>query len=216
MLRQVSPIFDTKALGYTSSLVAMRVSEDKLAAAAEVVNAHPGVSHNYRRTHEFNMWFTIAVPAGSDLQAHVDALHALAGAESTRMLPTLRLFKIGVTLDMTGERAIDQSVITVRCSSGVKRELRRPQSSTPNGSMSASGQCPKSQWGAQRAVRANCSTSACQLSQKSSLMRHRLAWHFTCSAALNAVSPGEKLKTSARPVRSMARRTASISGSLSW
>ena len=107
VLRQVSPIFDTKALGYTSSLVAMRVAEGHLASAADVVNAHPGVSHNYRRTHEFNMWFTVAVPPGTDLQAHVDALHALAGAESTRMLPTLRLFKIGVTLDMTGERAID-------------------------------------------------------------------------------------------------------------
>ncbi|MBI5287867.1 MAG: Lrp/AsnC family transcriptional regulator [Chloroflexi bacterium] len=107
VLRQVSAIFDTKALGYTSSLVAMRVAEERLAQAAEVVNAHPGVSHNYRRTHDFNMWFTIAVPPGADLQAHVDALHRLAGAESTRMLPTLRLFKIGVTLDMTGARAID-------------------------------------------------------------------------------------------------------------
>jgi siroheme decarboxylase len=107
VLRQVSPIFDTKALGYSTSLVAMRVPEEKLKHAAKVVNAHPGVSHNYKRTHEFNMWFTIAVPPGSDLQAHVDALHHEAGAESTRMLPTLRLFKIGVTLDMTGERAID-------------------------------------------------------------------------------------------------------------
>jgi len=107
VLRQVSPIFDTKALGYTSSLVAMRVAEERLADAAEVVNAHPGVSHNYRRTHDFNMWFTIAVAPGADLQAHVDTLHRLAGAESTRMLPTLRLFKIGVTLDMTGERAMD-------------------------------------------------------------------------------------------------------------
>lgn len=107
VLRQVSPIFDTKALGYATSLVAMRVPEERLAEAAEIVNAHPGVSHNYRRTHEFNMWFTIAVPAGADLQAHVDALHRDAGAVSTRMLPTLRLFKIGVTLDMTGEREMD-------------------------------------------------------------------------------------------------------------
>jgi DNA-binding Lrp family transcriptional regulator len=107
ILRQVSPIFDTKALGYATSLVAMRVPADRLQAAAEVVNSHPGVSHNYRRNHEFNMWLTIAVPPGSDLEAHVDALHRLAGAESTRMLPTLRLFKIGVTLDMTGERAMD-------------------------------------------------------------------------------------------------------------
>ena len=107
VLRQVSPIFDTKALGYASSLVAMRVADDRLTAAAEAVNAHPGVSHNYRRTHAFNMWFTIAVPPGADLRTHIDALHRLAGTESTRMLPTLRLFKIGVTLDMTGARAID-------------------------------------------------------------------------------------------------------------
>ncbi len=107
ILRQVSPIFDTKALGYATSLVAMRVPAERLQAAADVVNAHPGVSHNYRRNHEFNMWLTIAVPQGSELRAHVDALHELAGAESTRMLPTLRLFKIGVTLDMTGERAMD-------------------------------------------------------------------------------------------------------------
>lgn len=107
VLRQVSAIFDTKALGYASSLVAMRVPEERLKEAAGVVNAHPGVSHNYRRTHAFNMWFTVAVPPGSDLQAHVDALHAMAGAESTRLLPTLRLFKIGVTLDMTGARALD-------------------------------------------------------------------------------------------------------------
>jgi len=107
VLRQVSPIFDTKALGYQTSLVAMSVPDDRLKLAADIVNAHPGVSHNYKRTHDFNMWFTIAVPPGSDLQAHVDALHRLTGAVSTRMLPTLRLYKIGVTLDMTGERPMD-------------------------------------------------------------------------------------------------------------
>ncbi len=107
MLRQVGAIFDTKALGYHSSLVAMRVPEERFADAAAAVNSHPGVSHNYRRTHAFNMWFTIAVPPGSDLQAHVGVLHRLARADSTRMLPTLHLFKIGVKLDMTGERPID-------------------------------------------------------------------------------------------------------------
>ena len=107
VLRQVSAIFDTKALGYQSSLVAMRIPEERFADAAEAVNAHPGVSHNYRRTHAFNMWFTIAVPPGSDLHAHVEVLHRLAHADSTRMLPTLHLFKIGVTLDMTGERPMD-------------------------------------------------------------------------------------------------------------
>jgi DNA-binding Lrp family transcriptional regulator len=108
VLRQVGPIFDTAALGYRSSLVAMRIPEERLAAAAAVVNGHPGVSHNYRRTHAFNMWFTIAVPPGSDLQAHVDALHRLVRADSTRMLPAAHLFKIGVALDMTGDRPMDE------------------------------------------------------------------------------------------------------------
>jgi DNA-binding Lrp family transcriptional regulator len=104
LLRQVTPIFDAEALGYASCLVAARVPEDRLAAAAEIVNAHPGVSHNYRRTHAFNMWFTIAVPPASDIDAHIDALRVLARAESMRPLPAIRRFKIGVSLDVTGER----------------------------------------------------------------------------------------------------------------
>ncbi|MEX2458240.1 MAG: AsnC family transcriptional regulator, partial [Actinomycetota bacterium] len=56
VIRQVSAIFDTRALGYRSSLVAMAVPKDRLERAAELINAHPGVSHNYRRNHEFNLW----------------------------------------------------------------------------------------------------------------------------------------------------------------
>lgn len=103
IIRQISAIFDTRALGYQSSLVAMAVEADHLDAAATIVNSHPGVSHNYKRNHGFNLWFTIALPPTGDLQATVDRLHTMAGATSTRLLPTLRLFKIGVELDMTGE-----------------------------------------------------------------------------------------------------------------
>jgi len=102
VVRQIGGIFDTRSLGYKSSLVAMRVRPERLDQAAEVVNSHPGVSHNYQRDHAFNMWFTIAVPPASDLVWTVDRLHETAGAESARLLPTLRLFKIGVQLDMQG------------------------------------------------------------------------------------------------------------------
>lgn len=108
ILRHISPIFDAEALGYTTCLVAMRVPEGRLPAAVDAVNEHPGVSHNYRRAHAFNLWFTIAVPPVSDVQAHVQALHAIAGAESTRLLPAIRRYKIGVSLDVTGERAMDE------------------------------------------------------------------------------------------------------------
>ncbi|MFQ5882361.1 MAG: Lrp/AsnC family transcriptional regulator [Candidatus Methylomirabilales bacterium] len=103
IIRQISAIFDTRSLGYQSSLVAMRVDPSRVEEAAAVVNTHPGVSHNYKRDHPFNLWFTIAVPPQSSLEHTVDRLHQLAKAESTRILPTLRLFKIGVRLDMTGQ-----------------------------------------------------------------------------------------------------------------
>ena len=107
VLRQISAIFDTNALGYRSSLVAMGVAPERLARAAEIINSHPGVSHNYRRNHEFNVWFTVAVPPDGDIGWTVDRLAGLAQAESARLLPTLKLYKIGVSLDMTGERPLD-------------------------------------------------------------------------------------------------------------
>jgi siroheme decarboxylase len=106
VLRQVSAIFDSRRLGYRSSLVAMKVDPARIAEAAEKINRHPGVSHNYERNHPYNLWFTVAVPPSGDLQRDVDELHELCGAAKTWMLPTLKLFKIGVTLDMSGEADI--------------------------------------------------------------------------------------------------------------
>lgn len=103
VIRQISAIFDTRALGYLSSLVAMAIPQERLDRGAAIVNTHPGVSHNYKRNHHFNLWFTIALPSQSNLEATVNRLHQLAEAASTRILPTLHLFKIGVELDMTGE-----------------------------------------------------------------------------------------------------------------
>ncbi|MFN8632802.1 MAG: AsnC family transcriptional regulator [Chloroflexota bacterium] len=107
IVRQISAIFDTKSLGYKSSLVAMHVDPARIAEAARVINEHPGVTHNYERNHQYNLWFTIAVPPTSDLEAVVQRIHELARAEVTRVMYTLRLFKIGVNLDMTGERPPD-------------------------------------------------------------------------------------------------------------
>jgi DNA-binding Lrp family transcriptional regulator len=110
VIRQISAIFDTRALGYTSSLVAARFPDDRLFEAAKVVNGHPGVSHNYRRTHDFNLWFTVAVEHDSriGLEGTVEILAAATNAESMRLLPTLKLFKIAVQLDMTGEKKVDE------------------------------------------------------------------------------------------------------------
>ena len=105
ILRQISAIFDTKSLGYQSTLVAMKFSADQLDRGAEIINQHPGVSHNYRRNDAYNLWFTVAVPPYHSLQATVQKLHELSGALNTLILPTLKLFKIGVKLDLTGSNS---------------------------------------------------------------------------------------------------------------
>ena len=104
VIRQLSAIFDTRTLGYQSTLAAMKVEPSRVDEAAEVINQHPGVSHNYKRNDPFNIWFTVAVPPTDSLEQVVNILHALAKADETIILPTLRLYKIGVKLDLTGQQ----------------------------------------------------------------------------------------------------------------
>jgi DNA-binding Lrp family transcriptional regulator len=102
IIREVTPIFDTRALGYSSMLVAAKVDSEHPHRAAKIINAHPGVTHNYLRNHDFNLWFTIAVEPGSrlGLDGTLDVLQDETGAQSIRQLPTLKLFKIRMDLEM--------------------------------------------------------------------------------------------------------------------
>jgi len=109
ILRQVGSIFDTRRLGYQSSLIAARYPKEKLDEAAAIINKHPGVSHNYGRNHEYNLWYTIALPPEVSMEETIDRLHELSGAQTTRFLPTLKLFKIGVKLDVMGTTRLADS-----------------------------------------------------------------------------------------------------------
>ena len=104
IIREITPIFDTTALGYSSMLVAAKVDADNPHRAAGIINEHPGVSHNYLRNHDFNLWFTIATAPDSKLglDGTLDVLRELSGAESMRKLPTLTMFKINMNLEMEG------------------------------------------------------------------------------------------------------------------
>ena len=112
IIRQTSAIFDTKRLGYTSSLVAFKVDEDKVDQAADIINQHPGVSHNYLRNHDYNIWFTMAVAPDSKLglEKTIEILKEQTGAEDAITLPTLKMFKISVKMDTTGKRAKKEKV----------------------------------------------------------------------------------------------------------
>ena len=104
IIREITPIFDTRAFGYASMLVAAKVDAANPHRAAQFINTHPGVTHNYLRDHEFNLWFTIAVERDSrlGLQGTLDVMAERTGAESIRQLPTLKLFKIRMDLEMEG------------------------------------------------------------------------------------------------------------------
>lgn len=95
LIRQISGVFDPRACGYRLSLVAAKVDPDRIDAAAGAISGHPGVYQNYRRNHDFNLWFTIAVPPNSrlGLERTVEILGGEAECEAVRLLPALRSFK---------------------------------------------------------------------------------------------------------------------------
>src|SRR5436190_19962462 len=104
IIREITPIFDTPALGYSSMLVAASVDGEHPHRAAAIINEHPGVSHNYLRNHEFNLWFTIAVPPDTrlGLDRTLEVLAERTGADAIRKLPTITMFKINMNLEMEG------------------------------------------------------------------------------------------------------------------
>lgn len=106
IIRQINAIFDTRRLGYKSALVSFSVSSDRLNHVAKLVNKHPGVSHNYERNHEFNMWFTLAVPPNVSMKAELEKMASIDGVKKYRVLPTLKLYKIGVRLDMVNKDSL--------------------------------------------------------------------------------------------------------------
>jgi len=105
IIRRLTGLFDPVALGYRMSLVAMRLPPQRLEEAAAVISRHPGVSRADRMNDPFNFWFTIALPPADSLERVVNILHALAQSEETLLLPTSRVYKLGVRQHPDGEAA---------------------------------------------------------------------------------------------------------------
>jgi len=110
IIRQTSAIFDTKRLGYRSALVAFSIPSDNVEDVVKFVNLHPGVSHNYLRSHEYNLWFTLAVPPDSlmGIEATISSIAKRFSVGKYLILPNIKMFKIAVKLD--------------KCKSATKRE----------------------------------------------------------------------------------------------
>ncbi len=103
IIRQIGPVMDARRLNYQSTLVAMRVPENQLDKAAQVIIDHPGVSHGYERDHYLNLWFTLAIPPGFDVESEMERLSDSIGAETVFALPAIKVFKIGAYFDIGGD-----------------------------------------------------------------------------------------------------------------
>ncbi len=105
LLKEIRGIFDARFLGFQSALVAFQVDETRMSEAVAIVNAHPGVSHNYGREHWLNLWFTLSVPQALSLEQHVERLAELSRCSRFFCFYGVRTFKRRVQFALNGDEA---------------------------------------------------------------------------------------------------------------
>ena len=81
-------------LGFVSTLCAARVPEEKIPLFSETVNQYPGVTHNYRRDHEYNIWFTFIAESMERIESHLEEIASKTGVAEILNLPATKVYKI--------------------------------------------------------------------------------------------------------------------------
>lgn len=100
VIRRIGAIFDGNKLGRISTLCAARVPKEKLEKFVKTVNANPGVTHNYRRNHEYNVWFTLVVEDEKGIDSFLTKLKAETGVNDILNMRAVRTFKIDATFEV--------------------------------------------------------------------------------------------------------------------
>ncbi len=118
IIRRIGPSFDSRRLGYVSTLVAMKAPPDRLEDIAGLISSYPEVTHNYGREDEFNLWFALVARDWAQVERIVSDIKARTGVGDIHVLPAERLFKIRVEFDFTGEPAVGDSSATDQTRSG--------------------------------------------------------------------------------------------------
>lgn len=94
IVRRIGAVFDTGNLGFTSTLCAAKVPADRLEKFVGVVNSYRGVTHNYLRDHEYNVWFTFIAPTGEKIQKSLSDISRETGVSGIINMPVKRRFKV--------------------------------------------------------------------------------------------------------------------------
>ena len=95
IIRRLGAIFDSRKIGYYSTLCAMRVPENRIDEVALIVNAFSGVTHNYLREHEYNIWFTLIAASEEQAQTILKQISNETGIQ-VKNLPAEKFFKVKV------------------------------------------------------------------------------------------------------------------------
>jgi DNA-binding Lrp family transcriptional regulator len=112
IIRLIGPVFNPRKLGYQTTLAGMKVSAERLDEAERIVSIHPMVSHCYERDHNFNIWFTLAMPVAKDLDSEIRKLGSNAKTNEILNLPAIRIFKIGAYFNLGRNYASLPNAIT--------------------------------------------------------------------------------------------------------
>lgn len=108
-IRRLGGVFRSSRLGYKSTLVALELKEDNFYQVAEIINQHPGVTHNYRRDHKLNLWFTLSTASALDREKFLAQIKAMPGVKELYQLPKEKFFKLNVFFKMNQETEGDDS-----------------------------------------------------------------------------------------------------------
>ena len=100
LIRRIGGNFSPDRLGYHSTLCAAKVPEDKIALFTKTVNAYSGVTHNYKRDHEFNIWFTFIAPSVEIIKTNLKQIQKATNVETILNLPATRVFKISANFKL--------------------------------------------------------------------------------------------------------------------
>ena len=100
VIRRIGANCNSRKLGYTSTLCAAKVPFRLMARFVEVVNSYMGVTHNYRRDHDYNIWFTLIAPSEEKIESILREIVELTEVGEVISLPAERLFKIQVDFEV--------------------------------------------------------------------------------------------------------------------
>jgi DNA-binding Lrp family transcriptional regulator len=96
IIRRIGASFSASAVGFTSTLCAAKVAPSKIGEFVAAVNNYPGVTHNYEREGDFNIWFTLIAPSPKKINQILTEISAKTGVKEILNLPALKTFKIAV------------------------------------------------------------------------------------------------------------------------